>query len=133
MKKIINNIFLLIAISTGLASCGNKPADNQSIDADSLNQPNDIEKVTGIGKVEPLNGLLDLASDEGGIIESINKKEGDSLKKGEIILSFDSRKDAIQLQNLKIQIATQKQRVEQDQANEKQYEIALREKTADLK
>src|SRR5690606_39528303 len=56
-----------------------------------------------------------------------------SLKKGEIILSFDSKKEAIQLQNLKIQIATQKQRVEQDRANEKQYEIALREKSADLK
>src|SRR5690606_11303236 len=122
MKKIINNVLLLIAISTGLASCGNTPNGNQSITADSLNKTTDIEKVTGIGKVEPLSGLLDLASDAGGIIESINKKEGDSLKKGEIILSFDSRKEAIQLQNLKIQIATQKQRVEQDRANEKQYE-----------
>lgn len=133
MKKIINSIFLLIVISTGLASCGNKSAGNQSTAIDSLSQRNDIEKVTGIGKVEPLSGLVDLASDEGGIIESINKKEGDSLKKGEIILSFDSKKEAIQLQNLKIQIATQKQRVEQDRANEKQYEIALREKSADLK
>src|SRR5690554_4537805 len=125
MKKTINNILLLITVSVGLASCGNKASEEENIATDSLNQHIEIEKVVGIGKVEPLNGLLDLASDEGGVIESINKKEGDSLKKGEVILSFDTKGETIQLQNLNIQIATQKQRVEQERANERQYEIAL--------
>ena len=133
MKKTINNILLLITISVGLASCGNRTSEEKNIATDSLNQHIEIEKVTGIGKVEPLNGLLDLASDEGGVIESINKMEGDSLEKGDVILSFDTKEETIQLQNLNIQIATQKQRVEQDRANERQYEIALREKSTNLK
>ncbi len=133
MKKITNSIWMLIILSIGLASCGNNTPNEGTSTTDSLNQPIDIKEVVGIAKVEPLNGLVDLASKEGGIIESINKKEGDSLKKGEIILSLDTGEETIQLQNLNIQIATQKQRVEQDQANERQYEIALREKSASLK
>lgn len=133
MKKIINSILIMIAVSTGLASCGNKVSEKETITTDSLKQPIDVKEVVGIAKIEPLNGLVDLASNEGGIIKSINKKEGDSLKKGDVILSFDTQKETIQLQNLTIQIATQKQRIEQDRANERQYEIALREKSATLK
>jgi len=133
MKKIINSTLLLVAISIGLASCRNKTSDKGTITGDSLQQRVEVKEVVGIAKIEPLNGLVDLASNEGGIIESINKKEGDSLKKGDVILSFDTKKEIIQLQNLNIQIATQKQRVEQDRANERQYEAALREKSATLK
>jgi len=133
MKKIINSALLLMSIAIGLPSCGNKPSDKETTTTDSLSHNTDIKEVKAIAKIEPLNGLVDLASNEGGIVELINKKEGDSLRKGDLILVFDTQKEAIQLQNLNLQITTQKQRVEQDRANERQYEAALREKSATLK
>lgn len=128
----INNILLVVTVSLGLAACRNSDSGEIANSSDSLEQAIEVKEVVGIGKIEPLNGLVDLASKEGGIIESINKKEGDLLKKGDIILSFDTQQESIQVQNLRIQIATQQQRVEQDKANEKQYEISMRDKYSTL-
>src|SRR5690606_19663226 len=83
--------------------------------------------------IEPLSGIVNLGSNEGGVIDSIFKNEGDSLRKGEVILTFNTQQESIQMQHLSLQIATQKQRIASDQANEQQYEAALKEKTATLK
>jgi len=130
MKKIINKaLFSLIILI--LISCGgnSKTTETQKIDTASQT----IQKIVGIGKVEPLNGLVDLASNEGGMIQKINKKEGDSVKNEELILSFNTEKEKIQLQKIAIQISIQKQRIKQDQATEKQLEAELREKVSALK
>jgi len=130
MKKIITRaLFSLIILI--LVSCGGNSKTTETQKADTTSQR--IQKIVGIGKVEPLNGLVDLASSEGGMVQKINKKEGDSVKNGELILSLNTEKEKIQLQKIAIQISIQKQRIKQDQATEKQVEAELREKVSTLK
>ncbi len=100
---------------------------------DTLTVPKKVQKVVGIGKIEPLNGLVNLASDAGGIVYSINRQAGDTVKKGTLILTLKQREADLEVQQLKDQIATQQQQLESDKIAVRQYKIQLQNKEQTLK
>ncbi len=71
----------------------------------------ELEQVVGIGRIEPQLRILDLTSEVSGIIKEINFSSGDSVKKGQTILSLVSSVEQIKAEQKKAQIQTQKSRI----------------------
>lgn len=129
MKKIINRL-LCFGFLVQVFACGNQEQELKSTGA--VPQPAKVTQVIGIGKIEPLSGLMDLATDESGRIVKVHKKEGDSLKKGELIVSLDADDEKFKVDNLKIQLARQQEMTGQAIANIKQIEAELEQKKSEL-
>lgn len=114
-------------------SCGGKNSDNKKAAAnDSITIPANVNMVVGIGKVEPENGIVELASNTGGIVTSVKTQAGDSIKKGQVIVTLDSKDDALQAQQIRDQITTQHKQVRADQVAVGQYQAQLEDKTNTL-
>lgn len=127
--------YLLIGFSLLLlTACGGNTnsADNQNVKTDSLSTPANISRVVGIGKVEPEKGIVELASDAGGIVDSIGKQAGDSLQKGDIIIRLRQLDAKLKVQQLKDQIATQKQEIKSNKIDVGQYEAQLDQASSKL-
>lgn len=124
----------IIFILLFLASCSQKnEADkNANVKKDSLALPTQVDVVVGIGKVEPENGIVNLASSTGGIVSSVNNQAGDSLKKGQVIVTLDHKDAALQVQQISNQIATQQQQVLADQIAIGKYKDQLEDKQKTL-
>lgn len=130
MKKIISK--LLSAVVIGLfTACGNNENQQES-QADTVARPLEVSQVVGIGKVEPQSGLIDLAIDQAGVIAKVHKKEGDSVRRGEVILEIDAEEMRLQTENLEIQLRRQQELTAQAMSNEKQLEAEVRKAQTEL-
>ena len=124
MKKIISKT-LIAACIWHFAGCGNSESQPES-QSDTTARPIEVTQVVGIGKVEPRSGLRELAIDQAGIVSEVFKAEGDSVKKGDLILSVDSDQIALQTENLQIQLKRQNELTAQALASERQLAAELR-------
>jgi len=131
MKKTINRTLLVVFI-WHLAGCGHSESQ-QDTQADTAAIPMEVTQVVGIGKVEPLNGLLDLAIDQAGIVSAVYKEEGDSVNKDDLILSVNSEEIRMQTENLEIQLSRQHELTAQALAIEKELGAELLQAESDLK
>lgn len=131
-------MFKYVALFTGtclLASCAGSKQQNQEQEKamlDSLARPENVSVVSAIAKVEPQSGLIDLSSSVGGNIVAIKKAEGDTVKKGEVILLLDAKEELLSGDVIKREIVTQRSQAAADEANVKQFIAELREKESDL-
>lgn len=127
-------ILIAFCCSVFLVSCGNKEAEERAekIKQQSLSIPTNISNVSAIGKIEPENGLIAIASQNSGIIIEILKSAGDSVAKGDVILILkatdQTNKEAVILN----QIETQKLKADSDFYSINVYQAQLDEKTKDL-
>lgn len=124
MKKIISKTLLAVCI-WHFAGCGNSESQPES-QSDTKARPIEVTQVVGIGKVEPRSGLRELAIDQAGIVSEVFKAEGDSVKKGDLILSVDSDQIGLQTENLQIQLKRQNELTAQALASERQLAAELR-------
>ncbi len=124
MKKIISKM-LIAACIWHFAGCGNSESQPER-QSDTTARPIEVTQVVGIGKVEPRSGLRELAIDQAGIVREVFKAEGDSVKKGDLILSVDSDQIALQTENLQIQLKRQNELTAQALASERQLAAELR-------
>jgi len=126
---------LLIAGISILASCGGNKKEEEQLEKarlDSLSRPENVSTVSAIAKVEPEGGLVELSSNTGGNIIAIRKKEGDTVKKGDVILLLDAEDEQLSSDVLRKEITTQQAQAAADQANVDQYVAELKEKERDL-
>lgn len=124
MKKIISKTVLAACI-WHFAGCGNSESQPQS-QSDTKARPVEVSQVVGIGKVEPRSGLRELALDQAGIVSEVFKAEGDSVKKGDLILSVDADQIGLQTENLQIQLKRQTELTAEALASERQLAAELR-------
>lgn len=124
MKKIISKT-LIAACIWHFAGCGNSESQPER-QSDTTARPIEVTQVVGIGKVEPRSGLRELAIDQAGIVSEVFKAEGDSVKKGDLILSVDSDQIGLQTENLQIQLKRQNELTAQALASERQLAAELR-------
>lgn len=115
-----------------LSACGSKKeAENiKTPSADSLVAPL-VSRVSGIGRIEPEGGLIDLASDQGGLIRQVFIKEGDSLKKGVPLISLDNQVQQSQVTESAAKIKTQEEQLSLDKVNILEAENNLQKAEAD--
>src|SRR5690625_4902334 len=107
---------LFIPILFLIVSCDSGHQSTQKVRSrDSLTVPEDIDTIVGIGKVEPEKGIVNLASEAGGIVQSVNKLAGDTVKKGAVILTPQQNDARLKMQQLKDQILTQQRQMQSDQ------------------
>lgn len=102
----------LVLITFGLlisASCSQKNPPSPEETERSLNY--EPEQVVGIGRIEPKLRILNLTSEVPGKIKEINFNPGDSVEKGQTILSLVSIVEQARVEQKKAQIQTQKSRI----------------------
>lgn len=118
-----------------LASCsgGKKEKEEQEkIKLDSLARPENVSVVSAIAKVAPQAGLINLSSSVGGNIVAVKKTEGDTVKKGDIILLLDAEEERLTGDVIKREIMTQRSQAAAEESNLKQFIAELQEKERDL-
>jgi multidrug resistance efflux pump len=122
---IIPFLFLLIA-------CGSKKEETAAAPVkDSLMVPN-VQEVAGIGRVEPEGGLIDLSSDQAGLIKKLLFKEGDSVKGGQDLLLLDNAIQLSQVADAGSKLQTERAQLNVAQANIEDAEVNLRKAEQDL-
>jgi multidrug resistance efflux pump len=124
--------FLSIPIFFLLASCGgNKKEENKTVNKDSLVVPK-VESVAGIGRIEPEEGIIGLSSDQTGLIRQLNIKEGDSLRKGQVIMLLDNAVQASQVGEAGRRLETEQAQIAVNNAAIAEAEENLRKAEQDL-
>lgn len=61
------------------------------------------EVITVSGTLKPVKGIYELKSPAGGLIKQVNKKEGEYVRKGDLIVQFDTRAAEENIQNIQKQ------------------------------
>lgn len=112
MKRLIL-ILLMVAAIAGCNTNSEKKKDQNNNDP-AFSGTTKITKVVGIGKVEPEDEIVKLASPSGGIVAEVYKKEGDRITKGEPVIRLDDDLEHIRISEISSQVATQKAQLESD-------------------
>lgn len=77
----------------------------------------DPAQVVAIGRIEPEGQIATLSAEVSGIVARLAAREGDTLRKGDLILEMSSDVEAAQLALAKARLATQRQQIAQAEAN----------------
>jgi multidrug efflux pump subunit AcrA (membrane-fusion protein) len=110
-----NTIKYLVILSLFMASCGNKKKEEEQKKLDAKNQV--ITEVVGVGRIEPEAEIIQLSTENGGIIYKILKQENDSVKAGETIAVLDNAIENAELNQAKSKLQTLTKQLNIDQAN----------------
>jgi multidrug efflux pump subunit AcrA (membrane-fusion protein) len=115
-----------------ITSCGNKGLDPKS-GGKSATDPAGVRLVVGIGKIEPENDIIQLASPVSGIVSKICKKENDQVKTGEPILELDHQIEDAKVLQLTNALNTQAAQIKADEAAVYEYQAKFDNALLDLK
>lgn len=123
-----NQIFLL-AILIIFAGCGNQENEtNANIQNSIIAEETKANLIVAVGKVEPENEIIKLSSNSGGIVKAVNKKDGDKIVQGEILVQLDDDYEQSKINEIKTQIKSQRSQVEIEQYQLKEAGINLENK-----
>ncbi len=115
-----------------LASCGGgKEESTAPVNKDSLVVPV-AKEVVGIGRIEPEGGLIKLSSDQSGLIRQLRIKDGDSVRKGQVLLVLDNAVTASQVGEAGRRLETETAQVAVNKAAIEEAEENLRKAEQDL-
>lgn len=132
----VSVITLLFFVAVLTTSCSHSKKDQPKASmADSLNMPakNAVNKVVGVGVVEPEGQIAILSAQLPGVVTEILKNEGDTVKTGEVILRMDDRDERLALQKLMAQKSMQEASVASAQARIDDTSARLKNKQKMLK
>lgn len=105
-------LFALIA----LAACGAKDEPKEAAGPVTYQgAPEQVSEVIGIGKVEPELELIQLATNDGGVVTRVHAREGDAVRAGMVILELENSVAAAKLPLVRARLATQQAQVNADQ------------------
>jgi multidrug resistance efflux pump len=92
--------------------------------------PSDI---VGLGRIEPDEKLSSLATEVGGIVVAIHKKENDMIIKGDLIIELDHSLQDAKKEQIKSRMETQRIEINVAELNLKEQKINLDNKQIELK
>lgn len=99
-----------------LAACGAKePTKETAQPVTYQGAPEQVSEVIGIGKVEPEQDLIQLATSDGGVVTRVHAREGDAVRPGMVILELENSVAAAKLPQVRARLATQEAQVVADQ------------------
>ncbi|MCO5248739.1 MAG: HlyD family efflux transporter periplasmic adaptor subunit [Chitinophagales bacterium] len=115
---------LILLFSAVLISCHSEKEKVPVIDVEHT-VPKEINQVVGIGRVRPLAGIVELAVEENGIVQDVRKQEGDSVKKGEVIIILNTSNASLKKQQINDQIRTQNEQIKVDETGIQELNFQL--------
>lgn len=114
--------FTILLMSLLLIACSNnqKSSKTETQDLKPL-------QVVGIGKVIPHGGIINLAAPASGIVSEIFVKVGDSVKKGDLILTLNSNDEELLVREVDTKIKSQELTVKSAKISLEQERITHKE------
>lgn len=106
-------------------ACNSRKQAPQQAPNDTTQVSQAVAHVVGLGKVEPMDGIIELASEVSGVVKELHKKDGDTVRKGEIILVLSQTNQQLKIQEIQKQIEAAQQTVLASQASVQQNELRL--------
>jgi multidrug resistance efflux pump len=127
----MNKIIYLVIVPLIITACsGTKENEEKSgtsshaVNSEIVN----VSEVVGVGKVEPEQEIISLATSIGGVVKDIFKNDGDSIKKDEPLVRLDDELELIRVSQFRSQYNTQKSQEEIDELNLRESEERLANK-----
>lgn len=108
---------LLFSVICLPLACGRKeqPAGDTPAPVSFEGAPADARQVVGIGRVEPEQDIIDLATQDGGVVRGLYIREGDRVKAGAVVLELEKSVAAARLPQIRARAATQQAQVAADE------------------
>jgi len=112
MKKIINkHCLLLLSTVVCIYSCAQKKSNNEDV-LTSNDILQEVNKVIAIGKVTTENGVAIIASNSSGIVNKIAIKEGDTIRKGDILFTLNNELEHIDVALANINVSAVRNQID---------------------
>ncbi len=119
----MKNTLLVLAGLILLASCGGKEEEPKKKSSD-YNLKN-IKELVGIARIEPENKISPIGAEIAGRVVEILVKEGEPVKKGQLIMVLDDSAESAQVEQSTSKLATRNQRVNSLQAKVEAIKIKV--------
>lgn len=119
---LMNRQIALLLISMLFIACGNKQERSEPVTSELM-----PSQIVGIGKVVPHGGVVNLAAPASGIVNEIYVNTGDTVKKGDLILTINSTDEELSVNEANTRIRSQELSVESAQISLAQEHIAHKE------
>jgi multidrug efflux pump subunit AcrA (membrane-fusion protein) len=118
----MNRQIAILLISMLFIACGNKQEKSETVTTELM-----PSHIVGIGKVVPYGGVVNLAAPTSGIVNEIYLNAGDTVKKGDLILTLNSTDEELSVNEANTRIRSQELSVESAQIALAQERIAHKE------
>ena len=118
----MNRQIAILLLSMLLVACGNKQEKSETVTTELM-----PSQIVGIGKVVPEGGVVNLAAPASGIVNEIYVNAGDTVKKGDLILTLNSTDEELSVNEANTRIRSQELSVESAQIALAQERIAHKE------
>ncbi|MEO6901694.1 MAG: HlyD family efflux transporter periplasmic adaptor subunit [Bacteroidia bacterium] len=125
----MKSISLTTLLALLLISCTNKRAEEPVL---VTKRVDDVNQVVGVGKIQPENGIIELYSEVGGIVEKIYKNENDSVHAGEIIIELKHSIEDANITQLKSAVRIQEAQLSVDENALKDLQIRYNNSVVEL-
>jgi HlyD family secretion protein len=123
---------MIIILASALAGCGSKNDKAPVVQATVSARDVKVKQIIGIGKIEPENAIIELATSTGGIVSEVLKREGDRVQANEILVKLDNEKELLKVEQAKTQVRTQESQVAVEKSNLQDAEAKLKNKQKQL-
>ena len=113
-------LVLAVCLSLSLAACGEAEEEapaTVAAPASPVDPADSIAAVYGIGRVEPAQQILTLASETGGVIRSVAVTEGQQVPAGAILMTLDQDLPQARLREAATRLRTQEAQVATSEAS----------------
>jgi HlyD family secretion protein len=117
-----NNLLVLAGLIL-VTSCGGKKEEPKKKSSD-YNLKN-IKELVGIARIEPENKISPIGAEIAGRVVEILVKEGEPVKKGQLIMLLDDSAESAQVEQSTSKLATRNQRVNSLQAKVEAIKIKM--------
>lgn len=109
-------LVLLFTFPVLLAACGgNEISDATPKPIQYEGAPENVREIVGIGRVEPEQDIILLATNDGGVVARLLVREGDRVKAGDVVLELEKSVAAARLPQIRARTATQQAQVAADE------------------
>lgn len=129
-KNTKNRFFLTLFSSLMIFTACQKKEDNTPPPPPTV--PTDISQVQATGEILPKDGISNIASEVGGIVQELRVAEGDQVEKGQIIAVLSTQNAQLNEQEIKTKIATQEAQIQANINNNQQYLINIKDQEQNL-
>jgi HlyD family secretion protein len=116
----MKSISLTILLALFLVNCKYKKTEETT---SVNNRAVDINKVIGIGRIEPEKEIIQLSAEVAGIVQKVYKNENDSVHAGDIILELKHTIEDANITQLKSAVAIQEAQIKVDENAIKELKI----------